>query len=166
MRRIFVLMYFFLFLSGCAATGPIYRPADNVNPKNAVIYVYRGTGFAFGARSAYFYINNVNVFDLDQGGYSWVSLPPGRYKLKHSWPVDVVAKSSELDIQVEAGQNLYFALNTGMCNNLSPGVCVKWGVEERTPEIGKTEIADKKFQKNFGALKLMLITGEAKSAGQ
>jgi hypothetical protein len=150
------LLLLAVFVSGCAATGPVYRPVENVDPGNALVYVYRGTGFALGGRTAYFYVDGVNVFDLDQGGYSWVSLPPGRYKFKQSWPVDIPARSTELDLEVRAGETQYFSFQTGTCQGGYREICVQWEFRHQPPDSGRAAIADKRFQKNFGAAKLRL----------
>lgn len=153
MIRLFLLLA--VFLSGCAATGPVYKPVEN-DPGKALVYVYRGTGFALGGRSAYFYVDGVNVFDLDQGGYSWVSLPPGPYKLKQSWPVDAFAKSTELDLDVRAGEIRYFSFQTGICQGGSREICIQWEFRDQPPEVGRAAIADKRFQQNSGAAKLKM----------
>jgi hypothetical protein len=152
-RRLFWPIFVAL-LSGCAATGPVYEPVENADSGNALVYVFRGAGFAMGGRTAYFYVNDINVFDLDQGGYSWVSLPPGRYKLKQSWPIDVMAKPTELDLEARAGETLYFSFQTGMCKAGFREICVQWQFRGLPADEGRSAIADKRFQPNFGAAKL------------
>lgn len=151
-RRAFLLLV--VFLSGCAATGSVYKPVENADAGNALVYIYRGTGFALGGRSAYFYVNDVNVFDLDSGGYSWVSLPPGRYKLRQSWPVDLMARSTEAQIEVRAGEIRYYSFQTGMCQGGYREVCVRWEFNAVAPDSGRAEIPNKRFQENFGSAKL------------
>jgi hypothetical protein len=133
-------------LSGCAARGPAYKPAEDLPPGNALVYVYRGSSFAFGARSASFYVDDVNVFDLRAGGYSWVSLPPGHYKLKQTWPIDMMAKSVEIQLDVRAGEASYVSLQTGTCSYRM--IC--WELRAQPPAVGQEAIADKKFQDNLG----------------
>lgn len=134
-------------LSGCAARGPIYKPAEGVPASNGLVYVYRASGFAFGGRSASFYVDGVNVFGIRAGGYSWASLPPGHYKLKQTWPVDMFAKSVEIDLDVRAGETSYVSLETSVCNFNT--VC--WELRQQPPAIGEAAIADKKFQDNLDA---------------
>lgn len=93
-----------LSLVGCTATGPTFKTVDSVPPGEATLYVYREGGLGFGARSAYFYVNDINVFDLDRLGYSWVALPPSRYKIRQSWPVDLMARSTQFEIDLKAGE--------------------------------------------------------------
>lgn len=152
-RRLFLSVLVAL-LSGCAATGPVYKPVQDADPGNALVYVFRGAGFAMGGRTAYFYVNDVNVFDLDQGGYSWVSLPPGNYKLKQGWPIDVMAKPTELDLEARAGETLYFSFQTGTCKAGFREICVQWQFRGLPAGEGRSAIADKRFQPNFGAAKL------------
>lgn len=158
-RRSFVPLLVAL-LSGCAASGPIFKPPEDADPGNALVYIYRGTGVAFGARSAYFYVNDVNVFDLNQGGYSWVSLPPGNYRLKQSWPADIFAKSIELDLEVHAGETRYFSFETGTCQGGYREICLQWRFQGQSPDTGRLAIADKRFQQNFGASKLRLLLNQ------
>lgn len=149
-----------LTLAGCSATGPIYKPAENIPEGEAVIYISREAGFGLGGRSAYFYVNEVNVFDLDQRGYSWVSLPSGHYKLRQSWPVDVMARSVSFEIDVKPGEVRYFSFGTGACSDgYRPGICISYGVQELPPDAGKAAIADKRFQENFGMPKLRQALG-------
>jgi len=38
-----------------------------------------------GNRTAYFFVNEVNVADLNNDGYTWFHVPAGEYTLKHTW---------------------------------------------------------------------------------
>lgn len=153
MNRILLLLISSL-ISACAATGPIYKPAENVDANKALVYVYRGPAFALGARSAYFYVDGVNVFDLDQGGYSWVALSPGRHTLRQKWPVDVTMKAVEFEIDVRAGETRYFSFQTGGCQGGYNQICLQWELRAQPPQVGAVAIIDKRFQENVGAAKL------------
>lgn len=153
MNRI-LLLFISLLLSACTATGSIYKPAENVDANKALVYVYRGTGFALSARSAYFYVDGVNVFDLDQGGYSWMALSPGRHKLRQKWPVDVITRPLEFEIDVRAGETRYFSFQTGGCQGSYNQICVQWELREQPRDVGAAAIVDKRFQENLGAAKL------------
>ncbi len=142
-----------LFLTGCVATGPLFKPAENVDQDSGVVYVYRLNNFAASGRGAYFYINDVNVFDLNADGYSWVSLPAGKYKLRQKWPVDMIAKALELDVEVKAGGVYYFSFETGMCT-VGYGTCIEWRLRRQSENAGRAAIADKHFQENFGLPKV------------
>jgi hypothetical protein len=151
-----------ILLSACTATGPTFQPADNTTtPGNGMLYVYREKTFAFGGRSAYFYVNDVNVFDLNPEGYSWVSLPPGTYKLKQKWPVDVSFGSLEISIQIQPGEARYVSFATGGCK-VYP-MCVEWRLAGENQRVGAQEISAKKFQPNFGAEKINIKLNDVSS---
>jgi len=141
-----------LSLVGCAATGPAFKAVESIPPGEATLYVYREGGLALGARSAYFYVNDINVFDLDRLGYSWVALPPGRYKLRQSWPVDVLARSTQFEIDLKAGEVRYFSFGTGNCAAGYREIC--YSFRELPAGAGRAAIADKQFQENFGTTKV------------
>lgn len=118
------------------------------------MYVYRESGLGLGARSAYFYVNDINVFDLDRFGYSWVTLPPGHYKLRQSWPIDIMSKPTQIEIDLAQGETRYFSFGTEGCDGPSGGICIRYTLQEVPRGFGRASIADKRFQDNFGAGKL------------
>ena len=148
-------------LVGCAATGPTFSPAPVVDPDATNVYIYRRTALALGGRAVYVFINDVNVFDLNSGGYSWVSLPAGDYKLTQKWGFDMLAKPLVLDIQVKPKQVRYFSFETNLCNGGYKEICLGWRLREESPEVGSAEIQKAKFQENFGAAKLSEKLGQA-----
>jgi hypothetical protein len=155
MRHIFILLGIsVLLLTGCAATGPAFAPAQISDPDAATVYIYRKSNFALRARAAYFYVNDVNVFDLNAEGYSWVALPGGKYTLRQGWAVDMLAKSLVLNLEVRPRETRYFSFETGVCAAGYREVCVEWVLREQRPEVGRREIQEMKFQENFGASKL------------
>lgn len=143
-----------LLLTGCAATGPAFQPVANVDPGSGLVYVYRAKTFALGARAAYFYINDVNVFDLNADGYSWVSLPAGTYKLKQKWAADIWAKPVEVNLDVRPGETRYLSFETGVCASGYKEICLQWTLRSETAQVGQQAIVDKKFQENFGLTKM------------
>lgn len=105
-----------------------------------------------GGRSAYFYVNDINVFDLDRNGYSWVSVPAGTYKLTQKWPIDIMKGPIDITVDVKAGETRYFSFDTGSCGG--PGICIEWTLRPVDNGRATLQIADKKFQSNFGLEKL------------
>lgn len=152
MKKLFILAL--ACLTGCAATGPAFKPVENVDPNNALLYIYRSNTFGLGGRAAYFYVDDVNVFDLNIEGYSWVSLPPGSYKLKQKWGIDIIVKPIEMDLKVNPGETQYMSFETYGCNAGSGKICIEWVLRRVPPETGQRDIADKRFQENFGQAKL------------
>lgn len=148
-----LLLLVVLLFTGCAAIGPAFTPAPD-EAGNGILYVYRGTNKAFGARSAYFYVNDINVFDLDRNGYSWVSLPSGTYKVTQKWPIDIMTKSIETTIEIRAGEARYISFDTGFCQGGFGTICMSWVLRQENKDKAMWQITDKKFQPNFGLEKL------------
>ncbi|MFZ6646151.1 DUF2846 domain-containing protein [Undibacterium sp. TJN25] len=152
MKRIFFAICIFM-LTGCAANGPAFSPVKSAEKNSGLLYFYRENQFRAGGRTAYFYVNDVNVFDLDRNGYSWITLPAGTYRLKQKWPVDITTKAIEGDIEVRAGETQYFSFRVGSCRNpdhWESGRCFGWELRKEQEATGMTDIEDKKFQENFG----------------
>lgn len=144
-------------LGGCAATGPVFRPMEKVEPGNGLVYVYRVDTFAGGGRSTPLYVEDVHVFDLKAGGYSWLSLPAGKYKLRQELPWNLVTKSNELVLDVRSGETSFYAVSTatGSCLTGQPsciGIC--WTLRNVNAQVGRSEVADKRFQENTGLTQL------------
>jgi hypothetical protein len=154
MKRILLLGIISVLLVGCAATGPAFAPAQISEPDAATVYVYRRSNFALRARAAYFYINDVNIFDLNAEGYSWVALPAGGYTLRQAWAVDMFAKPIVVKFEVRPGQTKYFSFQTGTCAGGYREICLEWELREQSLDVGRREIQQMKFQDNFGAAKL------------
>src|SRR5262245_2735110 len=93
-----------LFLAGCAARGAAYQAAPAPAATDALIYIYRASSFVMGGRTAYFYVEDVNVADLDSEGYTWFHVPAGTYALKQRWPIDVSPRSLEMQQVWKAGE--------------------------------------------------------------
>lgn len=149
----FPLLFLCALLTGCAAIGPEFTPAQNSSPDAAIVYIYRKNAFALGARAAYFYIDDVNIFDLNTGNYSWVELPAGNYQLKQKWAFDMLARPLVVKLNVAPRQKKYFSFNTGICPDGYRQIC--WQLQEEPAEKGQIEIQTYKFQDNFGASNLM-----------
>lgn len=146
-----------LVLSACAVapTGAEFSPATRSDPNSALVYVYREPGLVYGGRPAYFYINGTNVFDLSPGGYSWVALPPGQYKIKQAWPADLMKKSMEADLAVSAGETRFLSFATGVCDKyVYNGICINWTLIEQPQQSALASLRTKRLQDNFGAAKL------------
>lgn len=99
-------------------------------------------------------MNDVNVFDLNADGYSWVVLPSGTYKLKQKWAADIMAKPVEINLDVRPGETRYLSFQTGVCGGGYRLVCLEWSLRSETAAVGRQAIEDKKFQENFGQTKV------------
>lgn len=144
-----------VLLAGCAAKGPAFVPVQISDPDTATVYIYRRNNSVLRARAAYFYVNDVNVFDLRAAGYSWIALPAGKYTLRQAWGADMLlAKPIVAHLEVRPGQTRYYSFQTGLCEGGYAHVCLEWEIREETSDVGSREIQKMKFQNNFGAAKL------------
>ena len=155
-------------LSACVAVGEPYKPAPEPKDTDAVVYIYR-FGSAYSARSAYFYVNNVNVADLDRNGYTWFHVPAGEYRIKQKWPIDVDLRSIELTETWLPGQKYYYRFDTA--GSIGPGavpasgklgvaVKIAWQLSRVPAEQAVSEIGTTKLQPAFGMEKLRQTTGK------
>jgi len=141
-------------LAGCAATGPVFQAAPEPKEADALIYIYRPSSswFALGARDAYFYVNEVNVADLSNEGYTWFHVPAGDYTLTQKWPFDATPGAKALNINARwlPKQKYYFRLETaaGYRQYL-------WRVSEVPADRALIEISSCKYQPAFGVEKLL-----------
>ena len=95
-------------LSGCIAIGSSFKPAEFDQDKEAVIYIYRTSGYSAGwLESLKLTVNNKTVGELASNGYGYVIVKPGVYKVgaarTFEWP-SVVYK---VVVTVTAGDTAY-----------------------------------------------------------
>lgn len=93
------------------------------------------------------------VFTLSVG-YSWIALPPGHYKLRQSWPIDVMSKTTQLEVDLRQDEVRYSSFGTDGCSSKQGEICIRYALQEVPVNTGRAAIADKRFQENFGAGKL------------
>jgi hypothetical protein len=88
-------------LSGCAATGPQFKPEDPPTMNQSLLYIYRPEARDLQVRAAVFSINDQELIELKSGGYTSVKLPPGTYKVRQTWkpwPGDYKEVREPLDV--------------------------------------------------------------------
>ncbi|VVE27749.1 hypothetical protein PPN31114_03488 [Pandoraea pneumonica] len=140
-------------LSACGAIGPAFQAVQNVPEDKALVYVYRYDRLALGARTAKFYLNDVPAFDLDSNGYSWLTLSPGTYHLAQRWSSLWMGEDRDetrLILMVGAGETIYVSFDTNRCPSDYGMLCLSWKLKRMSEYLGPKEIANKKFQENFG----------------
>ncbi|WP_222616381.1 DUF2846 domain-containing protein [Undibacterium umbellatum] len=171
MKRITILLIAIL-LTACAAKGPAYQAAKAPENGNALVYIYRINTAAFGARDAYFYVDNKNIADLSVEGYTWFHVPAGEHKFEQKWPVDTLAGNpvraklqqiftrkaneenanrmtlSEGYVNWEAGKTYYYRLATAL-PSVYPTLTMQWLLQEVTPEQALPELKKSKLQNSF-----------------
>jgi hypothetical protein len=102
-----------LFLSACAtvAKGPSYleSKARKALPDRATVYVLReyAEPTAWGANIQ---IDGKPVADLNQGGFTWIYIKPGKTEIKAVWSGMSSQKDSFISIDTEAGKTYYVEL--------------------------------------------------------
>jgi len=152
-RQLFIVVCVVL-LSGCVATGPIYQNAPDPKESDALIYIYRPSSFAGGARDAYFYVNDVNIADISSEGYTWFHVPAGEYVLKQKWPVDVAfGKTIEAKVKWLPKQKYYYRLSTGASVGAGT-VNFRWQITEINSGQAEAEISVCKLQPSFNINKV------------
>lgn len=69
-------------VSGCSATGPIFKPIDAISSNVATVYIYRPWQFFNGGGWPELFIDGKKEFALKNGGYGVVYLEPGSHEVK------------------------------------------------------------------------------------
>ena len=91
-KRGFVLLVI-LMIVGCASTQPPGKLfSETVKPlvdkDKALIYIYRvGQNSPIIMGFVKVYINNEFVFSVADHGFTWITVEPGIYQFKASWPL-------------------------------------------------------------------------------
>jgi hypothetical protein len=155
-------------LSACVAVGEPYKAAPEPKDTDALVYIYRFGG-AYSGRSAYFYVNDVNVADLDKSGYTWFHVPAGEYRIKQKWPIDVDLRSLELTETWLPGKKYYYRFDTAgalapalVSGKLGLALKIDWQLSRVSAEEAVSEIGTTKLQPAFGAEKLLQTTRGSK----
>ncbi|MEM1145564.1 MAG: DUF2846 domain-containing protein [Pseudomonadota bacterium] len=139
-----ILLISVLFLSGCAASGPLFSEVVPAEGKG-VLYVYRSNAMVNCCVSPVIYINGAESGSLKNGGYIPVVLDPGTYEVaaentsvgfnKVSTKVEIVAGKShyvkwyigdlvEIDFLAYASKYEYhlFPVDRGLAKNEISGL--------------------------------------------
>lgn len=144
--KCFAALSYILLLVGCAANGPLYQPAEAPKAGKALVYIYRPSALTYGARAAYFYINDKNVVDLNSDGYTYLYLDAGTYQFKQKWPVDILAKAIDFPVTIKANETYFFKFlpDSNICGFKS--ICFHWYLQQVPESAGKLEIAQRHYQ--------------------
>ncbi len=94
-----------------AAGGNTFEPMDTLDPRNAMVYIYRpGTQWGYEELQApTFFIEQQQLFGLKSGAYTWLELHAGQYEFYARRPLSVLFLDTILDIplEVEGGKTYY-----------------------------------------------------------
>ena len=121
-----------IMLTGCGASGPVFKPVDPIPPGKGVVYIYRESSFlgsgVFGTVTA----DKTPITKVRNGGYFPYIANPGSVHFEVS-----TEATNEADVTVEAGKEKYLKTSVGM------GLLVgHLKFSEVSSSIGKSEIAE------------------------
>lgn len=149
-----VLMSLIFQLVACSAMGPIYTNAGPPKVGYGLVYIYRSDNLWMGGRDSYFYVNNENIVDLSNNGYTFFYLPEGEYTIVQKWPIDVPDDGFAEKLQIKSGDTVYFRLspesnydpNAGMLG-LGNGA-ISWNFTHVSASTGNVEMESTRYQKS------------------
>ncbi|MET3135585.1 hypothetical protein AAKU55_005897 [Oxalobacteraceae bacterium GrIS 1.11] len=141
-------------LSGCSATGPVFKEAAPAPAGKALVYIYRPNSFVMGGRDAHFFVDGEELIHLSNSGYTQTYLPEGHHQIMERWNDNIMAaivlggstKTVELPLDVKAGEVYYFRFNTGMGGYVYNAIQLTWQLQQVSPEIGAIGISQTKYQ--------------------
>lgn len=91
--------------------GPLFEPMDTLDPRNAMVYVYRpSTSWEDQELQApSFFVDGTKVFGVKSGSYTWLELHAGTFKFYAKRPLSIlfIKKIFELEMPIEGGRNYY-----------------------------------------------------------
>lgn len=95
-----------------AVEGKTFEPMDTLDPRNAMIYVYRpATQWGYEeVQAPTFFVDGQQLFGLKSGAYSWIEVHGGRYDFYARRPLGMLFLKTifELPLEIEGGRNYYF----------------------------------------------------------
>ncbi len=91
--------------------GPLFEPMDTLDPRNAMIYLYRpSTSWEDQELQApSFFIDGSKLFGLKSGSYTWLEVHAGTFNFHAKRPLSIlfIKKIFDLELKVEGGRNYY-----------------------------------------------------------
>ena len=94
-----------------AASGDAFQEMDTLDPRNAMVYVYRpGNQWGFEELQApNFFINEQMLFGLKAGAWSWIELHAGSYDFYARRPLGLLFINTifETRLEVEGGKTYF-----------------------------------------------------------
>lgn len=89
--EVMILCVASFYLYSCASSGPLimgdsagstFEAAPDQDKARALLYLYRPWAFKASLVAPLIYINNEKIIILQNRGYTWLSLEPGRYMIE------------------------------------------------------------------------------------
>lgn len=135
--------------------GPLFEPMDTLDPRNAMIYVYRpSTSWEDQELQApSFFVDGKKVFGLKSGSYTWLELHPGVFNFYAKRPLSIlfIKKVFEVPLDVQGGKNYYLRYSEDSTfdyasEGLNPDDFIHAGFLQEVPEsVALAEIASLKL---------------------
>lgn len=124
--RAFLVLMLAVTLTGCgvniglpktsgafikAAQGNSFQEMDTLDPRNAMVYVYRPPN-QWGyeeLQAPTFFINDQQIFGLKSGAWSWIELHAGSYEFYARRPLGLLFVTTIFDtrLEVEGGKSYF-----------------------------------------------------------
>lgn len=131
--------------------GPLFEPMDTLDPRNAMVYVYRpSTSWEDQELQApSFFVDGRKVFGVKSGSYTWLELHAGTYQFYAKRPLSIlfIKKIFEMQLKVAGGRNYYLRYSEDApfdykAEGLNPDDFMQSGYLQEVPEsIALVEIA-------------------------
>lgn len=135
--------------------GPLFEPMDTLDPRNAMVYVYRpSTSWEDQELQApSFFVDGQKVFGLKSGSYTWLELHAGTFNFYAKRPLSIlfIKKVFELPIDIQGGRNYYLRYSEDskfdyVGEGLDPKAYMHSGFLQEVPEsVALAEIASLKL---------------------
>lgn len=131
--------------------GPLFEPMDTLDPRNAMVYVYRPSSRWEDQelQAPSFFVDGSKVFGLKSGSYTWLELHAGTFQFYAKRPLSIlfIKKIFELPLAVEGGRNYYLRYSEEApfdygAEGLDPAQFMHDGFLQEVPEsVALAEIA-------------------------
>lgn len=137
-------------ISGCSATGPIYKPVEATDGNQSVIYVYRTDSHTMVARKAYFEIDGSPSGTLSNNGYMYIVAPPGRHKISQNWTRwlfddSTLQKMLEIEVNSYSSKPIFIELAPESSTNRTT-LTIKWVLKQVHESVGAEKIKSCRLQ--------------------
>lgn len=103
MFRILVLLPVVLLMTGCAANGPAFTPAENLDPSQSLVYIYRPGNIVGCGLAPRIYIDEVEKGKIKNDGYLVYPIGPGKRMIEARWWENILT----VYLDVVAGEEYY-----------------------------------------------------------
>lgn len=126
-----------VILAGCTTSksAPTFSDSQRpeIKPDQAILYIFRDyaepTAFA-----AHLKIDNVDAASLNQQGFTWVYIEPGKHQFKYGWNFLSGMPTVEFESTFEAGKVYAFQMSGGV-NSAGNMIRSTSAIQPISPEV-------------------------------